>query len=528
MRSYLINGRVFGGCGFDTPEWAEAVLVEEGRVAAVGSLQVCKFASSQVNLSVCELPHGTLLLPGLCDAHLHLASGGRALKTVNLGGLDVDGVQRVMREAARRSVREGGSTGWMRGTNWEPARCKLDAAILDRVTTARPLFVGSRDGHSCCCNSAALKLAGISSSTPDLPGGIIGRSSDGNPNGWLYESAVELVRAVMPEADAAAWRSSILQAQQHLLSLGLTAVSEVLNPGTEAIYRELDRSGELVLEVDGWLRIEDWSDGEPPPPDGDRFRLRTIKLFLDGAFGSGTAALEQPYADAPDSNGMLLHSDGELVERLLPVVKAGWRLAMHAIGDRAVAQACRVLAQLPRAASGPHRIEHLQLLPEDGVQMLARSGAAASVQPVHLTQDQPWLSTRIGALRCRRSFIWRSLVDAGVALTLGSDWPVSSADPLQNLHVAVNRRGFGQEPLREFDPAEALPPCAAIRSATNGWAAAAGVAGRRGCIIPGQTADFTAVMGVSEELRDWSGARVVMTICRGRVVFQRGKGGFIS
>jgi len=516
------GGKIFGGPAPAAPEWCEAVLVREGKVTAVGGSDELRSEAGEIREVDLD---GALLLPGLCDAHMHMASGGASIGKVVLAGLDLTGVQQALREAAtdwRKGETSWNKTcDWIEATNWEPARCRLEASVLDQITSERPLLVFSRDRHSCCCNSAALKLTGITADTPDPPGGAIGRSSGSRPNGLLYENAIGLVVAALPESDTATWRRFILEAQEYLLSLGLTAVSEVLTSGTETVFRDLDRSGELILDIDGWLRIENWSTGEPPPPDGDRFHLRTIKLLLDGAFGSGTAALEQPFTDSPDSNGMLLYSDEELIELVLPAVKASWRLALHSIGDRAVAQACRILARLPRVDSAPHRIEHVQLLPEEGIQSLVRSGATASVQPVHLIDDQPWLPLRIGAERCRRSFVWRSLLDAGVTVALGSDWPIASADPLLNLHAAINRCGFNQEPQPDFDLAEALPPYDAVRAATHGWAAAAGGQGHRGSIVPGQTADFTAVAGVSEDLRDWSGAEVTMTFCQGKAVFQK-------
>ncbi len=328
---------------------------------------------------------------------------------------------------------------------------------------------------------------------------------------------MEPVGRLIDRPDERCCRRFILRAQDYLLERGLTAVSEILSPGSESVFRELDRSGRLVLFVDGWRRVEEWDRTSPPPESGERFRVETLKLFLDGSFGSRTAALEDPYLDDPGDRGMLFYEDGELAGLLSAAGDAGWRVAMHAIGDRAVRQACRAIDSLGWKHRGRFRLEHLQLIPAGFAADLARCGAAASVQPVHLPDDQVWLAARIGPERCRRSFVWRSLLEAGMPLALGSDWPVAPPDPLLNIHIAVNRAGFGEKVRAEFATGEGLDPVSAVRAATYGWAVAAGMEGFRGAIAPGRAADLTLVSGVSPDLADWSEAKIELTVCGGEV-----------
>jgi hypothetical protein len=395
----------------------------------------------------------------------------------------------------------------------------LDARLLDEVSLDLPMVVFSRDLHSCCVNSRALKIAGIGATTEAPPNGIISRDAGGIPSGILRDHATDLVMRFIPQNDPSQGRRLLVEGQRYLASVGVTCVSDVLEADQTGIYHDLDRDGELDLFIDGWLRFEQWDGVSSPPPAGKHFQVNTLKLFLDGSFGSKTAALYQPFSEESDNTGLLFFTDVELLEKIAPAVGSGWRLALHAIGDRAVDQACRVLACLPRTGFGPHRIEHLQLLSETGVEHLVESGAIGSVQPVHYLDDSPWLATRIGRDRCQRAFIWRSLIEHGVPLALGTDWPVASPNPFLNLHATINRRGFTLPPHPDFDLSEALLPHLAIRAMTWGWAEAAGLKEKRGAIEAGFPADLTIVSGVSEDLADWSRARVDMTICSGKVVY---------
>lgn len=518
----LFNGRVFGGALRGQPVWGEAVLFQNGRIAAVGRTDDIP---RNPNTRVINLD-GALLLPGLCDAHMHLAAGGQSLGITDLSHLSRAGVEAALRRAAELS--SATPDAWLEAFNWDERDCRLSANLLEEWIPGRPLIVHKRDLHGCCCNRTALRMAGIAVGRSDPPGGEIGRLADGQPSGMLFEEAIGLVQSIRPKPSKEARRRFILKAQDQLLKQGLTAVSEVLDSGNEDIYAELDRCGDLRLDVDGWLRIEEWDGKSPPSPSppvsgggrGGRFRVHTLKFFLDGSFGSRTAALAAPFEDGSGS-GILRYGDPELLEITERAVATGWRLALHAIGDCAAEQACRVLKEMPKPKSGMHRIEHLQLLPKNGVDLVVNSGAVASVQPIHLLDDQSWLPERIGPERCRRSFVWRSLTDRGVVVACGSDWPVASSDPLLNLQAAIRRAPFWGAPHPLFDASEALPPWLAVRGMSWAYAAVTGRTGARGAIMPGLQADFTAVRGAAPDLDDWSRAEVVLTISRGEILFNR-------
>jgi len=508
----LENCRIVEGSPPATLHLNASILLIDGKIAGVGDfLEFAGIKAKRFDLG------GAVVTPGLCDAHMHLAAGGQALAIPDLTRCDRNGVETALKLSAFEHSRN--PDVWIEAFNWDEDYCDLNADLLEAWIPNRFVVVHKRDLHGCCCNRTALSISGIDRLAGDPSGGKIGRSSDGSPNGMLYESAVGMLLERRPPVSATTKKNYILSAQRYLTNLGITAVGEVLDSGSAEYYVELESEGALKLEVDGWKRIEQW-DGRPPEIHGELFKVDTLKLFLDGSFGSKTAALFEPFSDTGDDAGMLLYSDEELLGIAARAVASGWRLAIHAIGDRATEQACRVIGEAPRPRCGLHRIEHLQLLPENGLDCVARSGAAASIQPIHLLDDQVWLPRRIGAGRCRRSFIWKSLFERGVEIAIGSDWPVASPDPLLNIHTTINRAPFGGSTHPAFDFNEALSPMEAIRSASWGFAVVTGSSSRRGAIQPGYSADLTVISGLKDDLQDWSNAQVMFTIGRGEIIYE--------
>jgi predicted amidohydrolase YtcJ len=489
-----------------------SVLTSDGVVVEIAPINT--FQRTATGAQIINLQE-SLLLPGLCDAHIHLEAGGNSLGILNLLGMNLDQISTAFN---LQSKQQSTDTSWFRAFNWEPSRCSVTIDLLDMYFQNRPIVVHQRDLHGLCCNSLALNLAGITITSEDPDGGHIGRNADGSLNGLLYENAIPLVESVIPIPSNSDRKQHILTAQSKLLSLGLTAVSEVLEAGADEIYRKLDSSGELKLFVDAWQRIEHWEPGTRPPADGTRYQLRTLKAFLDGSFGSRTAAVNEPYLDGDNNSGLLFYSDQELWDMVVGAQDAGWRMALHAIGDRAIEQACRVLCSIPNRAQYRHRLEHVEMLPPKLVQRLADSGMTASVQPVHLLDDQLWLESCIGTERCKTVLPLSSISDHKIPLAFGSDFPVVDPDPLLNIHTAINRCGFGESARKEFAPDEGLNTANALLACTQGYAHAADLETVRGAIKVGQTADFTVVSGVADDLVDWSKAEVRMTVCGGVVV----------
>jgi len=490
----------------------DEVLIESGRISALGEeARVRGRGAREYDLG------GTLALPGLCDAHLHLAAGGRSLSIPDLSRLHREEISIALIEAFGR--RSNAPDLWLEAFNWDEDCARLDADMLEYWVPGKPVIVHKRDLHSCCLNRTALAQAGVTADTQDPSGGKIERDAQGRPTGRLYESAVELALRALPEMTGEVRKGHVLAAQDYIISLGHTAVSEVLDADTEDVYFDLDAEGRLKVEIDGWRRADNW-DGSPPPAEGRCFRVETLKLFLDGSFGSKTAALFDPFSDDGGDVGVLFFRDEDLFDLAVRATAIGWRLAIHAIGDRATAQACRILTKIPAPRRGLHRIEHLQLLPQDGLECILRSRAAASIQPIHLLDDQVWLPSRIGPERCKRSFIWKSLADRGVTVALGSDWPVATPDPLLNIQTAIHRAGFEGEPHPAFEAGEALTPIQTILGCSYNWAVATGLTNRRGTIAVGMDADLTIVDGWDENLINWRETSVIATAIKGSLFFK--------
>jgi len=509
----LTGGKIFGGTGWSAPKWGKSILIRDGIIATIDSNDASDTSDEIISLN------DALVLPGLCDAHMHLVVGGLSLRIPDLEGLDVPEVIDALKNYAKS--KNTSSLGWVKAFNWQSWRCRLDAKTLDNAITDRPVVIHTKDLHSCCCNSLALEKAGFGSDSRGFSSDIVECDINGKPAGILKEEATQRLHDVIPPTSPEEIEEAILNAQDYLLSLGITAVSEVLQTGSDVIYSRLNEDGRLKLDVDAWLRIEDYRQGMKPVDYGRRFRVNTIKVFLDGSLGSRTAAMCEPYNDLPDQSGVLLYEDDELLDLLTPIVTAGWRFAIHAIGDCAVKQFCRIIKNLPHVDGITHRIEHVQVLPADeGVNTVAESGAVGSIQPVHLIDDQRWLKESIGTDRCKRNAVWQSLFEAGIPLALGSDWPVAPPDPYLNLHSAINRCGFEGNPHECTLMSEALAPHTAIRAASYGWAVAAGLEKFRGIIAVDQIADLTVISGVSDDLKDWSKSKIEMTICDGEVVYR--------
>ena len=503
---------------------AGAVLARGGRFAAVGSEGECLRAARPDHRRI-DLGPGSAV-PGLADGHGHLVLLGRALAEVDCRG--ASGAAECAARAGERAATLPPGT-WVRGRGWDETRWRdpapPTAAALDLVAPGHPVVLDRVDAHASWVNGRALALAGIGPGTPDPPGGRIARDARGAPTGLLVDRARDLVLRLVPAPSRADLEEAILRSAATLVRAGVTSVHDAGVPAEALpalrrlaaedllplrVYGMLDGTGDpgrLRAEMEGWLAA----------PEVGRLAVRAVKLFADGALGSRGAALLEPYADDPENAGLLLLEPGDLRERIRRIAAAGFQPAVHAIGDRA----CReVLQAFAAAGAGIRalrpRVEHLQvLLPEDAP-LLAASGAVASMQPVHLASDAPWVTARLGAgtERLRGAYAWRRAA-SHAPLVFGSDFPVEEPDPRSGLLAAETRRGRDG---RVF-PGEALGRAEALRAFTAGAAFASFAEGRRGAVREGLDADLTAfgddVMAVPAEALP--SLPVTLTVVGGRV-----------
>jgi hypothetical protein len=510
---------------------AEAVAVHDGRIVAVGTRGEVQ-AHAAPGARRVELG-GAFVLPGLVDAHAHLVGLGDALATLELGGTrSWDEVLERVREAAARQP-----GGWILGRGWDQNDWQEKAfpsgARLAEVAPGRAVWLRRIDGHAAVASPAALAAAQVDRTTPEPDGGRIVKDAAGEPTGVLVDAAMELVSRRIPPPPPAVQRERLLRALARAASVGLTGVHDMgLSRRSIDLYRELDRRRELPLRVYGVVAGDEPQLEEilrAGPIEGERFRLRALKLYADGALGSRGAALLADYADDPGNRGLLLTPPERIAQRVRAAVRAGFQPCVHAIGDRGNRAVLDAFEQALAGAASAHvrpRVEHAQLLALEDIPRFARLGAVASMQPTHATSDMPWAGARVGAERLRGAYAWRSLLAAGARLAFGSDFPVERPEPLEGLYAAISRADRDGKPPGGWRPEQRLRFSEALDAFTAGAAWSELAEQRRGRIRAGFDADFTVVAGdLGRLVRDEPGAdakallgaRIVATLVGGRL-----------
>jgi len=528
---------------------AEAVAVSGGRIVAAGRAEeVAELAGPATRVVALA---GRMVVPGFQDAHVHPPSSG--LERLRCDLHDLVGAEAVL-DAVREYARTHPDPPWILGGGWRlpdfPGGTP-DRSLLDGVTGERPAFLTNRDGHGAWVNTAALGLAGLTAATPDPPDGRIEREADGTPSGTLHEGAMDVVERFVPATSMAEWRAATLEAQAFLHSLGITAWQDswVLPENAEA-YLALDREGLLTARVVGGLwwdrdrgleQIPDLLErraaaggGFPwPAEDADpgRFRAGTVKIMQDGICENFTAGVLEPYlAPEPVDRRGISFVDPELLARAVARLDAeGFQVHVHAIGDRAAREALDAF-EFAAAENGPsrwrHHIAHLQVVHPADVPRFGALGVAANCQPFWACLDDQMRDLNVpilGPERVATQYPFRSLRRAGARLAFGSDWSVTTPDPLAILQVAVTRAPFDEPDVEPFLPEERLDLATALEAATAGSAFVNHLDGFTGAIRPGMAADLTVIdrdvfAAVPMEI---GRARVDLTFVAGVPVFDR-------
>jgi predicted amidohydrolase YtcJ len=476
---------------------AANVAIADGRIIACGfdSLNDLKGPQSRV----VDL-HGSAVVPGFVDAHVHFGSYALARQQVDLDLAPTleDGLTRL--SAATEQLEPG---TWLRGRGWDRHRWGRlpTASDLDAAVRGRPAALASHDGHSLWLSTAALHAVGIDRDTQPPPGGVIERDDRGEPTGVLFENAQDLVRQRMPEFTDDEVRDAIRGALPTAAAAGLTGIHNLEDSRSRRAFQSLEASGELTLRVyHGVARRELPHAAERGLRTGagsDWLRIGPLKLFSDGALGSQTAYMRQPYAGHNDGyRGVPTMQPKELREAMRLAADAELDLAVHAIGDAAVRSVLdayeRTLATHPPLAQRMLRIEHAQLVHPNDLPRFARLGVVASMQPIHATADWRAADAHWGA-RSRHGYAWRSLLDAGAGLAFGTDAPVERIEPLASLYAATTRLDPNGEPAGGWYPQQRLSLEEAVRAYTTGSAAAERASARRGSLSPGKDADLVVL-----------------------------------
>jgi predicted amidohydrolase YtcJ len=525
----LLDGKVWTGLSA-VPD-AEALATAGDRIVAVGSsaeiAHLCGPGTERIHLE------GKLVVPGFHDSHVHFAGGSLQLGRVNLKDApDEAEFGRRLREFDRKLA----PGRWITGGRWDHDRtfggALPAAAMVDRYVPTRPVFVQRYDGHMGLANSAALRVAGITEATPDPPGGkIIRDRQSGEPTGVLQDRAMELVWRHIPAPDADEVTAAMPHGLAEAARRGITSIHDMLSdaPVSLEAYRRLAASGDLSVRAHLYWPIAGWQDAQAVAQElalrSDRLRLCGCKAFVDGSLGSGTAWFHEPYVGEPDNCGLAVVELDELQKRMTAADAAGLQLAVHAIGDRATAELLGLWEKVAEG-NGPRdrrlRMEHAQHIQSKNLARFAALGAIASMQPYHCIDDARWAEARIGPKRCSEAYVFRSLIDAGVRLAFGSDWPVAPLDPLAGIEAAANRCAV-DDPSREAWHAEQRTTVAeALRAYTRDAAHAVFREDELGTLEPGKLADLVVL---SRDITDPAnrdaigGTDVVLTMLGGKVVY---------
>ncbi len=515
---------------------AEALAARDDRIVFVGSNADAAAFTGPATVRIDA--GGRPLYPGFIDAHAHLRNLSLILATLDLRGVpSYDSLVALVLSRAGQAA----SGTWIRGRGWDQNLWGTGFptnVLLSRATPDNPVYLRRVDGHAALVNKAALRLAGITRNTPDPPGGRIIHDANGEPTGVLIDVAFQLVERVIPPDDLETRRATTIPAIAEANRFGLTGIHD---PGIEApdlaTYESMAREGRFNLR--SYLMILAESDTASflaaqlaqKPRLGlynGHLWIRAVKIELDGALGSRGAALLEPYSDDPDNSGHYRIPPAQMAHIVLRALRAGYQMAIHAIGDRANrAVLDTYAAALTQIPSPDHRfrVEHAQVLSAQDIQRFAQLGVIPSMQGSHQTSDMPWVADRIGPLRVRGAYVWRSLRETGVIIPNGSDAPVESINPLVSFHSFVTRQNADNYPAAGWFPAQRLTREEALLGMTLWPAYAAFMENEVGSLAPGKYADFVIldqdIMAVPAE-RILS-TKVLRTVLGGATVFEADK-----
>jgi hypothetical protein len=473
---------------------ASAIVIDRERIIAVGDDSLlAQFTGGKQNMN------GRVILPGLTDAHLHLQYYALGLKKI-----DVETKTRA--ECLRRVAEKAKATPpgeWILGHGWSQNDWPEgfgSAADLDAVAPHNPVYLTAKSLHAAWANTAALKLAGVTSDTPNPENGVILRDERGNATGVFLESAAWLVSSALPHNDIPEIAEAMQAAQPLLWKMGLTGVHDFDTRTSFMALQILHQRGDLKLRVTKSVPVDllDHASalGLRSGFGDDWLRIGSVKVFMDGALGPRTAAMFQPYLGEPENRG-ILNLDGEqLFDYGHRAADVGLSMTVHAIGDRAIHETLDAFEQLrgyERENKLPalrHRIEHVQIVHPGDAARLGRLNVIASMQPIHMASDLIAAEKYWGE-RTRLAYAWRTQLEAGAPLAFGSDAPVESPNPFWGLHAAVTRRRADGSPAPSGWHAEQkLSMLEALRGYTSGAAYATGMEDRLGQLAPNFLADL--------------------------------------
>jgi len=521
----VVNARVW--TGDTTRPWAEAFAVRGERIATVGSsAAVRKIAGNGRVIDAA----GRMVVPGFIDSHVHFIDGGFGLSSVQLRDAKTPAEFIARIKAFAATVPPG---AWITGGNWDHEQWGGELPRhdwIDSITPNNPVWINRLDGHMSLANAAALRAAKITRASREVAGGTIVRDARGEPTGVLKDNATDLVNAVVPNPPAELEDRALDTAMAYVAAQGVTSVVHMGSWRDLAIFERAHKTGRLKTRIYAAVPLATWEqlrDTVTARGLGDAWlRIGALKGFVDGSLGSHTAAMLQPFTDAPTDTGLFVNTHEHLYQWTSGADKAGLHVIVHAIGDRAIRDQLDIFERVEKE-NGPRdrrfRIEHAQHIAPPDIPRFAKLGVVASMQPYHAIDDGRWAEKVIGPERAKTTYAFRSLRDAGATLAFGSDWFVAPPTPLEGLYAAVTRRTLDDRNPNGWIPEQKISLQDALRAYTRGAAYASFTEKEKGVIATGALADFAIIdrdltKVAPETIRD---ARVALTVVGGQIVYEQ-------
>ena len=532
------NGEPATGAPTSEAGWhpdAEAVATRDGDIVFVGSTQDALALRGETT-RVVDLA-GATVIPGLVDSHAHIFDLGAKLDAIDLTDVATEEEAVALVAEHAKSVPEG---EWIFGAGWDEgawADRYPDKELLSKAVPNHPVFLDSLHGFAAWANQAALDAGGITAESDVPVGGEMRLGEDGEPNGLFLNRATTLLDAIVPAPSRETLARQVLIGLNQMAQDGYVAVHEAgVDSRGMSILEQLEKESRLPIRVYAMLSLRDedlirrWLEKGPDADNDSMLVTRAVKAYYDGALGSRGARLLYDYEDQPGHRG--ISGDGYGFDQALnaAAMKAGFQVAVHAIGDAGNREALDILEavfeQDPSTRNHRHRIEHAQVVHPDDIPRFGQLGIIASMEPPHAMEDKAWAEERLGPERILGAYAWRSLRETGADITFNADNPGSDHSIFYGLHSAITRQDKNQQPEGGWYAEQSLSSEESVRAYTNWSAYASFRENDTGIIEAGRWADLTvmdidpfvlAEEGPSEILN----GRILMTIVDGRVVYER-------
>jgi len=506
-----------------------AVAIAGDKILAVGdSADIARYVGPKTRVLEAS---GGLIMPGFADGHTHFVDGGFQLASINLRDANTpqEFVRRLKEYAAHVKPGE-----WILGGDWDHTLWR-GAPLprhdwIDSVTPNNPVFIGRLDGHMALANAAAMRVAKVTSATRVPVGGEMPRDAKGEPTGIFKDNAEGLIDAAIPAPSAEQEDSAVARALAYAASLGVTATGNMSASWANlAAYKRMERAGRMTARVILYIPIDQWhavADSVRNGAGDDWVRIGGVKGYMDGSAGSRTAFFFEPFSDSAGYYGLMRQPEADMRAWVGAADSAGLQIAVHAIGDRANAIILAIYDSVTHAHGARDRrfrVEHAQHLRPQEIPLFGPRRVVPSMQPYHAIDDGRWVEQRIGPVRIKTTYAFRTLLDTEAPLAFGSDWTVAPLDPMLGVYAAVTRRTLDDKNPGGWVPEQKITVGEALRAYTYGNAWATFNEQKWGTLAPGRFADVVVLdrdpFAVQPESLGTIKPR--FTIVGGKVVYQK-------